>query len=328
MKYDIREICDGVFKAKDVCKIGNRIFYKDEPVMYFDPLKTSSLEGAASSVYAQNGHDNPRLVAWDDDPTLTFNMEDALISSEGLQILSGAGLMEASSGNTLKVHATSQIAGNEVKYDSTTGVVTLYLPAKPYWEASALDPTKYSNKENFAYVFPLDEYGEVWTEPYILNFAGKVIGTFDGHYLDDTAVLPVFWDESGATPKYSTCTWNSTTNKYNQNVDAYAVTLKPDFSQYSSGSYSPYDDILATRQSTTGAPVFGDDIGDASPDPIFVNGGAVLVCYYVEKAGAQQIEITADKFGGTYYIEGDTLFRTQQGQDMPAGQRHRMKLFN
>jgi hypothetical protein len=47
---------------------------------------------------------------------------------------------------------------------------------------------------------------------------------------------------------------------------------------------------------------------------------AVLVDYYVEHvdAGVQQIEITADKFGGNYYLEASTLFRDQRGVDMPA----------
>ena len=46
---------------------------------------------------------------------------------------------------------------------------------------------------------------------------------------------------------------------------------------------------------------------------------SALVDYYVErKAGAQQIEITPDKFGGNFYLEADTLFRDQAGVDMPA----------
>ena len=47
------------------------------PVLYFDTLKTSSLEGAATTVYAQGGKGNPRLVAWEGDRTVTFTMEDA-----------------------------------------------------------------------------------------------------------------------------------------------------------------------------------------------------------------------------------------------------------
>lgn len=49
-------------------------------------------------------------------------------------------------------------------------------------------------------------------------------------------------------------------------------------------------------------------------------GDYVFVDFYVErKAGAQQIEITPDKFGGYYYVEASTLFRREaDGVDMPA----------
>ncbi len=49
-------------------------------------------------------------------------------------------------------------------------------------------------------------------------------------------------------------------------------------------------------------------------------GDIVLVDYYVKKTGkAQMIEITADKFGGNYYLEASTLFRREaDGVDMPA----------
>ena len=48
-------------------------------------------------------------------------------------------------------------------------------------------------------------------------------------------------------------------------------------------------------------------------------GDNVFVDYYTEVAsGAQQIEITPDKFGGNYYLEATTLFRTQDGVDVPA----------
>ena len=47
MKFGVREICDVVLKAKAAQKVGNKVFYKNEPVIYFDTLKTSSMEGAA-----------------------------------------------------------------------------------------------------------------------------------------------------------------------------------------------------------------------------------------------------------------------------------------
>lgn len=53
MKFGVREICDVVFRATKNGKIGDRYFYAGEPVIYFDSLKTSTLEGAATTVYAQ-----------------------------------------------------------------------------------------------------------------------------------------------------------------------------------------------------------------------------------------------------------------------------------
>jgi hypothetical protein len=45
----------------------------------------------------------------------------------------------------------------------------------------------------------------------------------------------------------------------------------------------------------------------------------VLVDYYTERtSGMKQIEITADKFGGSYYLEAQTLFRDEHGIDLPA----------
>ena len=65
MKFGIREICDVVLRAKATMKLGTRTFYKNEPVLYFDTLKTSSLEGASTTVYATGGRGNTRLVAWE-----------------------------------------------------------------------------------------------------------------------------------------------------------------------------------------------------------------------------------------------------------------------
>lgn len=62
-------------------------------------------------------------------------------------------------------------------------------------------------------------------------------------------------------------------------------------------------------------------IGDKETDKISALAKAVLVDYYVQKTGnnqAMQIDITPDKFGGNYYIEASTLFRTTDGIDMPA----------
>ena len=110
MKFGVREICDVVLKAKDTMDFGKLRIQAGMPVIYFDTLKTSTLEGAATTVYAQGGKGNPRLVAWEGDRTVTFTMEDALISPESFSVLSGAGLMDATDEKPIYVHATQQVA--------------------------------------------------------------------------------------------------------------------------------------------------------------------------------------------------------------------------
>ena len=109
MKFGSREVANVVFRAKNKMTLGSRTFYKDEPVLYFDSLKTSGLEGASTTVYAQGGWSNPRLIGWDGDKTLTLTMEDALISPEGLAILTSANMLESSSTKKIYVHMTSQV---------------------------------------------------------------------------------------------------------------------------------------------------------------------------------------------------------------------------
>ena len=119
MKFGVREICDVVLKAKAAQKIGNKIFYKNEPVIYFDTLKTSTMEGAASTVYATGGRGNAQLVAWEGERTLTFVMEDALISAEGFAILSGADLIEATEAKPIIQHMTGTFEIKQKKVSFT-----------------------------------------------------------------------------------------------------------------------------------------------------------------------------------------------------------------
>ena len=251
MKFGVREICDVVLKAKANQKIGNKIFYKNEPVIYFDTLKTSSMEGAATTVYAQGGRGNSRLVAWEGERTITFTMEDALISPAGFMILSGAGLVEAGDptegGKSIKVHTTEQTDKFKVTEDGTVEIV---LSDAPYFDEA----------EDFIYVMTLQN-GEVVSEPFIP--VEVKAGENDGGK-KKTLVIKA----SG------------------ENVAKDGIR----------GNYTP--DLTA----------FSKDKADA-----------VLVDYYVERTrGAQEITITADKFGGNYYLEASTLFRTQDGVDMPA----------
>lgn len=255
MKFGVREICEVVLKAKAAMKVGNKVFYANEPVIYFDTLKTSSMEGAATTVYAQGGRGNARLVAWEGERTITFTMEDALISPEGFMILSGAGLIDASDTKPIYQHVTETVDAASIA--AAADSVTIPLTKKPYLP---------KNKNgNFAYVMFVKN-GEIITEPFIPTH----VKDEEGHDIESTI------DEDG----------NTVYNIVIERHDNY-VTVEEDNYTINLPEASTYD--------------------------------SVLVDYYVEQqGGARQIEITPDKFGGNFYLEASTLFRNQDGVDMPA----------
>ena len=93
-------------RSKQEVIIGSQTFHTGQPVLYIDTATTSSLEQAASTVYATGGRGNTRLIAWEGDKTLTLKFTDALLSPVGLSILSGADLFHSTGyGNGIeKVH--------------------------------------------------------------------------------------------------------------------------------------------------------------------------------------------------------------------------------
>lgn len=235
MKFGVREICDVVFRAKANQKIGNKMFYKDEPVIYFDSLKTSTLEGAATTVYAQGGRGNARLIAWEGERTLTFTMEDALISPVGFAILSGAGLVDGKA-KAINVHTTETIGKKD--------------DINPGWEVSGEGIT-------------FDLTG--------VNIVGK-----------DSVYVMIMKDGEIISEPFSGAA------KEGLDLEGQTVTI-------------------------TGTLDDGSSVSGLDKDCV------ILADYYVAKtSGAQQIEITADKFGGNYYVEASTLFRDTNGVDMPA----------
>lgn len=115
MKFGVREICDVTFKTTAAGqKVGNTVFAKaGMPAFFIDTAKTSSLEQATTTVYAQGGKGYNRLIAWEGEKTMTFTVEDALISPMGLAVLSGAGLVKANETQKAHVHITVDAAVDE-----------------------------------------------------------------------------------------------------------------------------------------------------------------------------------------------------------------------
>jgi hypothetical protein len=237
------------------------------PVLYFDTLKTSNLEGAATTVYAQGGKGNPRLVAWEGDRTVTFTMEDALISPQSFSILSGAGFMDATSEKPIYVHQTCQleIAGEKIVF-----------PTKP--DAGE------KGKPADMYLMIMDENGDI-----------------------DTRFMPIKVEagENGYQETYSLKEISDAIDNFVKGYNARNANVNG----FKSLEYT----VNAALDQNASAE-------DKAKNIVLADGNVIFVDYYVKAdTGVKQIDIEADKFGGSYYLEASTLFRDQgTGEDHPA----------
>jgi len=257
MKYGVRDVVDVVLRAKGTMDLGNKRFYKNEPVLYFDTLTTSTLEGASTTVYAQGGKGNARLMAWEGERTVTFTMEDALISPESLSILTGAGLIEASDDAPIYQHIVEST--DDIKIDENSKVLTIKLDKKPFLSP---DGTKIEYENYACVMFTKD--GEIISEPYIVDQGTAAIIDPD-------------------------------TGKYVVVVNEHSCNFMSDC--HPKGDVYKPEDIITDYKKANG----------------------VIVDYYTAvTSGAKQIEIDAEKFAGSYYLEGSTLWRDTNGVDHPA----------
>ena len=121
-RFGSREICDVTFKAlTNGMVVGTHTFAAGQPVFVIDTATTSSMEQATTTVYAQGGRGYNRLMSWEGEKTMTFNVTDALMSPLGLKVLSGAGFADASEAKPQHIHTTIDALSN------STGVVEVTL---------------------------------------------------------------------------------------------------------------------------------------------------------------------------------------------------------
>jgi len=280
MKFGVREICDVVLKKKAAGYFGKLYLDKDMPVMYFDTLKTSSLEGASTTVYAQGGKGNPRLVAWEGDRTVTFTMEDALISPESFSILSGAGFMDADDENPIYVHTTEEV---QVKNDTLT---LSHVPATV----------------GGLFIMLKNEDGSINTNRVPMEIPLGTTGVIDGRVINLENAFTAW------ASKYN--------NEHAKLINAGKImeAAKP-VGVDNTDDLAAYNNATTVADFATGG--VADYVDGTNPD---YPGSVMYVDYYVKSTQyVKQIDIEAGKFGGSYYLEASTLFRDQAtGEDYPA----------
>ena len=113
MKFGLREVCNVVLKARKDGTFLGKEFKKGQPVLWFDSLKTSGLEGSGEIIYARGGRGNTKLVSWTGDREVTFTMEDALISPMSMALLTAGSLSKAGSENKIISHRTVEVKASQ-----------------------------------------------------------------------------------------------------------------------------------------------------------------------------------------------------------------------
>lgn len=284
--------------------------------MLIDSAKTSTLEGAATTVYATGGRGNARLLTWEGEKTLTFTVEDALLSPIGFSILSGANLFDYEdqpvhvnrvirSGLTFGA-AASTTAYEKIYEKNTDGtayaevtgidaeeiaaIVSYYGNDAQLWNPEAHEgasaPTTATESDPKYYYTVTTSTGNT----------GCTIDLSTGLVDDICADAPIFIDvlkDDSISGDFMAVSADGVNGK----------TITTD------GKIYRYDDAGVKRQ-----------VGAITSDN--VNDYTVLVNCYTLAANenkAIELQINAEDFAGYFYVEADTLVRRQaDGRDLPA----------
>ena len=283
-KFGVREVVDITFKAKADMQIGNTRFEKGEPVFMFDSAKTSTLESTTTTVYAQGGRGNPRLIAWEGDKTVTFKFEEALISAQSFAMLSGANLIENS---RVAMHQQKrvEVVQREVKLDDKTAATVAVL------DLTDLIP------ENGQVISAADKNLVDGTGKFLYEGRGNIyVMELDA---DGQITRRFKVNQKGALKAQPTVPSLSVIAKSKDNGQATQMKVTEKFQL-----------VSAITGSTATEAITGNNGLDA--------GKIYMVDYYVLQPGSS-MTVTAGKFAGTYLIEANTLFRRQaDGRDYPA----------
>lgn len=310
MKFGIREAVDVVFKVanEDGMLFGGVLLPQGAPVLYFDTLKTATTEGTATTVYAQGGAGNPRLIAWEGDKTITFTFEDALISPEGMALLTGAGLTVPTTSGTADVQRTltatalvvdGGVGDDYVSYNFTTAIGSNTLVGNITGIVEDADGVAGSVVSGKTYKFITTEtVGTTVDVTFVYTLTEPVAATTIRSH-KKTVVTGVV--SSGVVTVNLTTAVGSNT-LVATDVFGFLVDANGDITER----------LALTSAANKAAVTFTTEANDGNV--------SVLVDFYVSVAsGVKEITIEANQFAGYFYIEGETLFRRQSdGADLPA----------
>jgi hypothetical protein len=241
MKFGIREVCDMHFE---------KLSGKGPGSFTIESAKTSTLEGASTTVYAQGGKGNSRLMAWEGEKTLTFTVEDALITMESFYALTGADVSETTNGLKFTSKTTSfagyySIHADTLFRDEYGNDHSAYITIPRAKLQTNLTLTMAPSGDPSTFTFTFDAFPGVDENKDVL-FTLEI-------YDEDTVTLemPTELLETATVAiqgKEYTITLDDDSKKLNRDAnDSNNVELKPVFAFVSNGVYQLKDDRTGTK---------------------------------------------------------------------------------
>ena len=151
-RFGSREVANITFRPLSPVDIGDQHFDAMQPCLFMDTAKASNFETTSSTVYAQGGQGNPKLIGWDGDKNTTITFTDALLNSISLAMLSGANVVTE---NILESGAILTHMQYDGLVEDNNGTVKIPKSALRGGEIVIDDP------KQAAYAYVLDSVGGV-----------------------------------------------------------------------------------------------------------------------------------------------------------------------
>lgn len=239
-------------------------------------------------------------MSWDGEKTLTFTMEDALITTDSLALLAAAKGKKMSG----EVHTQKRLGViNSVDSEATAAKESyVYVNNKDTAEGNKVtislddkDTLENVGDDGLVYVLAADE-GGFNSEPFL--FEAKVIYT-----------------ELQEQPK----DWEVNYKNYYSDNKGTAVTgdTAPAFA--SNTYFKKGMKLIACEKDPKNTKDINNPKTYTAEDIALLTGAeAIYLDYYTTGHGFTRLTIESDSFGSNFYIEAETLFRDDSGADYAA----------
>lgn len=224
MKFGVREVCNVSFSR--LSGIGPDFFE-------IDTAKMTTLESAASTVYAQGGWGNSRLMAWEGDKTITFTLEDALISMDAFEALTGTSSKTTNNKTVYTVKTTSfagiyEITAKTLFRDDRgeDHLATIYIPKAKLQTNLSLSMSPTGDPSSFTYTFDAlaNEEKVLYTLTIDDSSEETTVVVIDGSRYTSTSETPVLSISNAGVVSFGG-TATKTTLTATQKLTNFTVTL-------------------------------------------------------------------------------------------------------